>query len=486
MENEKHEINNEQNEHKYTKNLCYDIDNGKLTINDSENNEYKSDIFGRKIPRFLPNISGIHNRYINNYSNNNQNTFRKSKLSNLKISSFTLPNDSISSNSNNNHNKKKINYTPVIRKFEGYSKFPRPKGPPLLNIPNYEIKEKNKRKIIDNLSNYFSENFTAKNDIIRKNENKGLSYLTKNLNEYDTIKSDTEKLQKLIKNNLDEIKLKYQLKENLYKKDNVVKALNEFNFNISENKNNGIINGRILQEPNDRMKRYYKIINTMLKKNKKFFGKKIEIKNRSVQKNANIKLINDDINKDFTLGKNIKMHFGRSFEEEENEKKNMINDGENKEENNKEDEEESENKMSKILNEKIKNNELSFISYSSENEKKYFKENNIPIKSINRINNKAEHDNKLLEGFIEPQIEETKIFQKTKTIRLKTEGDLYNDNIKLLRLTNKRAFLIQEQKDAYDLVLLKKKIRNQTININNAMKVKHNNHKFKRNITDTE
>lgn len=331
MENEKHEINNEQNEHKYTKNICYDIDNGKLTINDSENNEYKSDIFGRKIPRFLPNISGIHNRYINNYSNNNQNTFRKSKLSNLKISSFTLPNDSISSNSNNNHNKKKINYTPVIRKFEGYSKFPRPKGPPLLNIPNYEIKEKNKRKIIDNLSNYFSENFTAKNDIIRKNENKGLSYLTKNLNEYDTIKSDTEKLQKLIKNNLDEIKLKYQLKENLYKKDNVVKALNEFNFNISENKNNGIINGRILQEPNDRMKRYYKIINTMLKKNKKFFGKKIEIKNRSVQKNANIKLINDDINKDFTLGKNIKMHFGRSFEEEENEKKNMINDEENKE-----------------------------------------------------------------------------------------------------------------------------------------------------------
>ena len=229
------------------------------------------------------------------------------------------------------------------------------------------------------------------------------------------------------------------------------------------------------------------------------------------------------------------MHFGCSFEEEENEKKNMINDEENKEENKNEEEviknkeisednlnkeenkkeikeeinddnlnkeekkeenkdeenenneeENEENKMEKILEEKIKNNELSFISYSSENEKKYFKDNNIPIKSINRINNKAEHDNKLLEGFIEPPIEETKIFQKTKTISLKTEGDLYNDNIKLLRLTNKRAFLIQEQKDAYDLVLLKKKIRNQTININNAMKVKHNNHKFKRNITDSE
>ena len=537
MENEKYEINKEENEHKYTKNLCYDMDNGKLTINDSENNKYKSDIYGRKIPRFLPNISGIHNRYINNYSIDNNNAFRKSKLSNIKISSYTLTNDSISNNDNHNLKKKKINYTPVIRKFEGYSKFPRPKGPPLLNIPNYEIKEKNKRKIIDNLGNYFSENFTAKNDIIRKNENKGLSYLTKTLNEYDIIKSDTEKLQKLIKNNLDEIKLKYTLKKNLYKKDNVVKALNEFNFNISENSNNGIINGRILQEPHDKMKRYYKIINTMIKKNKKFFGKKIELKNKSVQKNANIKLIKDDINKDFTLGKNIKMHFGYSFEEEEkeNNKKNVVNADEineenkneegvienkgineddlNKEENreeikeevnddnlnkeeNKEEKKEEENenneeeneedKMNKILEEKIKNNELSFISYSSENEKKYFKENNIPVKSINRINNKTEHDNKLLEGFIEPPIEESKIFQKTKTIRLKTEGDLYNDNINLLRITNKRAFLIQEQKDAYDLVLLKKKIRNQTININNAMKVKHNNHKFKRNITETE
>ena len=55
----------------------------------------------------------------------------------------------------------------------------------------------------------------------------------------------------------------------MYKKDRIVKALNTFNYNISENKDSKTINGRILQEPNEKMKRYYKVINSMMKKNKK-------------------------------------------------------------------------------------------------------------------------------------------------------------------------------------------------------------------------
>ena len=270
MENEKSE-NNKENEYHYIKNICYNMDNGKLTINDSKNKEYKSDIYGRKIPRFLPNITGQHNRYFNDNNNdNNQNIFRKKKLLNIGISSYISSNNSIENNKYNkdNNNKKTISYTPIIRKFEGYSKFPRPKGPPLLNIPDYELKEKSKRKIIDNLSNYF-ENYSVRNDITRKNENKGLAYLTKTLNEYDIIKQDTKKLQTLIQTNLDDIKLKYQLKKNMYKKDRIVKALNTFNYNISENKDSKTINGRILQEPNEKMKRYYKVINSMMKKNKK-------------------------------------------------------------------------------------------------------------------------------------------------------------------------------------------------------------------------
>ena len=538
MEKEKYE-DNKENEYNYIKNICYNMDNGKLTINDSKNKEYKSDIYGRKIPRFLPNITGQHNRYFNDNNNdNNQNIFRKKKLLNIGISSYISSNNSIENNKyNKDNNKKTISYTPIIRKFEGYSKFPRPKGPPLLNIPDYELKEKSKRKIIDNLSNYF-ENYSVRNDITRKNENKGLAYLTKTLNEYDIIKQDTKKLQTLIQTNLDDIKLKYQLKKNMFKKDRVVKALNAFNYNISENKDSKTINGRILQEPNEKMKRYYKVINSMMKKNKKRNLINERIKNINLQttcKKYNIKIITDENNKGFTLGKKIKMNFGYSFEEENNknnlldneENKNEIdninikeineednlnkenkeenqddnikenreenkednkeeNNEENKEENNKEDEEEeSENKMSKILNEKIKKNELSFISYISENEKKNLNKNDIPIKSIKLINNNAEHENKLLDGYIEPPIEDSKIFQKVKILRLKTQGDLYKENLNLLRKTNKKAFLLQEKKDKYDLELLKKKIRNQTINMNNAMGVKQD-HKFKKESTNSE
>ena len=60
---DKEEINKEENDkNNYIKNLFYNMDNGKMMITDSENNKYRSDIFGRKKPKFLPNITGISNR----------------------------------------------------------------------------------------------------------------------------------------------------------------------------------------------------------------------------------------------------------------------------------------------------------------------------------------------------------------------------------------------------------------------------------------
>ena len=491
MENEKNEIKNEENEFNYMKNLCFNIDNGKRTITDNLNKEYKSDIFGRRCPKFLPNITGFRNRY--NYNN----IISEKKLTNL--------NDSYDNNTslNKQRNKKFISYTPIIRKFEGYSKFPRPKGPPLLNIADYEIKEELKRKVINHLNNYFSEDFSVQKDIIRKNENKGLSYLTSTLNEYDIIKHDINKLQKLVKNNLDEIKIKYQLKKNLYKKDNIVKALNEYNTHLSENRNAKTINGRVLNEPNPKIKNYYKIINSMIKKNKNFKDNMKESKLKI--KKLNIKLSSEDnndlnsLNNDFKMGKIIKMKFGDYDSMKENEQKEIITDinnntnneekkntediqveineinnedNQNKENIEKNDNNENINDENKVPEEKIKSNEISFISEISENEKKYLKKNNLNIKTINRIKDITEHNNKLLEGYYEKPLDESKIFQKPKVLRLKTEGDLYLENINLLKLTNKTAFFLQEKKEQYDLELLKKKLRNQAININNAMKIK--------------
>jgi hypothetical protein len=42
----------------------------------------------------------------------------------------------------------------------------------------------------------------------------------------------------------------------------------------------------------------------------------------------------------------------------------------------------------------------------------------------------------------------------------------------LLRLANREAFRIQEQKELYDLKMLEKKIKISTINANNVMKGK--------------
>ena len=258
------------------------------------------------------------------------------------------------------------------------------------------------------------------------------------------------------------------------------------------------------------MKKYYKIINKAIKHKKNSTHEKDNLKK------FNLKLIMDNINnkntqkdideytqnemKDFTMGKIIKLDFGKSPEikteqnepelndnnqENKNEEINIEindttnneineinadnNDKENNEEINKEEKTES---INNILEEKIKNNDISFISELSENGKKYFKKNNLNIKTINRINTNTEHDNKLLEGYMEKPVDELKIFQKAKVLRLKTEGDLYLDNLNLLKKTNKTAFLLREKRELYDLQLLKKKIQNQTININNAMKIK--------------
>ena len=136
--------------------------------------------------------------------------------------------------------------------------------------------------------------------------------------------------------------------------------------------------------------------------------------------------------------------------------------------------EETANNNSKIksLDEKIKDNELSFISYMSENEKKYAKENNKNIKSIKIIHENGEHNNELLKGYQEKERGPQTIFPKSRILKLKSNGDLYKENLKLLRLTNREAFRIQEQKDLYDLKMLEKKIKISTINANNIMKGK--------------
>ena len=518
-----------------TKNLCYNMDTNKFMINDSENNHYQCDIFGRKKIKFLPFITGAMNRYkypikLQDYNASFQtNDFSPPNTKRKNIStSFTNTNSP-------KRSKRQIDYHPIIRKFEGYSKFPRPIGPPLTNIPDYEIHEKDKRKLIDNLNNYFDE-ASAKKNILRKNENRGLTFLTADLNEYDSIKHDTEESLKLIENSMNDFREIYKLKLNIMHKNPNVKALNQFKKNLLLNKNSKIINGRILDEPCDKIRKNYNLIQSIVnrtglscdRKNERpsnFYNKisKFTKKNRTDSKFDNTKRNSKNISiivgpdrlndmcksRDFTLGRTINMDFGLSSDKKHNitigninsneneinklpeiSKTNIINrNDENAKLNNLEDtyketEETATNNVNfskinenptkvKSLDEKINDNELSFISYMSENEKKYEEENIQNIKSAYIINKKGEHNNRLLAGYQETEkIPPTIVLPKTRILKLKTNGDLYKENISLLRMTNKEAFKIQEQKDLYDLKLLEKKLKIQSINANNVMKGK--------------
>lgn len=517
-ENEVKNKINEDNKNTLIKNLNYDMDTNKLMIHDNENHYYLCDIFGRKNIKFLPNITGFLNRY-------KQNLLQDKKVSYFKSTNYFSLNNKLTKNSNlsivrNETNKRHVNYFPTIRKFEGYSKFPRPIGPPLINIPNYRIKEKNKRKIINNLYDYFEED-SAKKDIIRKNENNGVSYLTSDVNDYDLINHDTEQSLKLIKNSLNDFRDQYRLKLNIMHKDPNVRALNQYKKSLLLNKDSRTINGRILDEPPEKIKKNYKIINSIIKRTgfsldkvneenriKNIFNKiKYQRKNKAISKddnyynnsnNESIISSHDRLNflcksKDFTIGKLIDdkstindNRFKQLTEISKTDNLNTQNTEDDKVvgiEDAYKDTEETLNNTSNIKksenNEKIKNlkekknkSELSFISHMTENQKKYEKENNNKIKFFKKINENTEHYNRLLKGYQEIERTPTTIYPKSRILKLKTNGDLFRENIKLLRLTNREAFKIQEKKELYDLKLLEKKLKNSAINANNVMKGK--------------
>ena len=527
MEIEETTKNNDENKTPLIRNICYEMDTNKLMINDNRNNHYLCDIFGRRKIKFLPNITGSLNRY------KRQNLLQGNNLSYFKKTTDNSPKKSKSpkiiflNKSNNNH----VEYYPTIRRFEGYSKFPRPIGPPFVNIPNYHLNEKNKRKIIDKLDNYYEEE-SAKTDIKRKNENKGVSYITGYVNDFDLIRRDAEKSLELIRNTLNNFREEYKLKLNIMNKDPNVKALYEFKKKLLLNKNSKCINGRILDDPPENIKKDYKIIHSLLlnsgyscdKKNEKsnqennIFNKiKSNRNNKTISNIAhkynfnkiNILRSKDRLNnlfnsKDFTMGKLVDMDFGSSSDKinfnlttNDREEKNLPdvsnidssinrNTEENKiegiEDAYKETEETNNNNSNiisvnfadKVLKEKKNNNnELSFISYMSENEKKYAKENIKNIKSIKAINKNVEHNNELLKGFKEIERIPQTLYPKSRKLNLKTNGDLYRENLKLLRLTNSEAFKIQEQKELYDLKMLEKKIKITAINANNLMNGKN-------------
>ena len=475
------------------KNICYDNETGNILLIDNKNNHFLCDIFGRKKTKFLPSISGIAK------AEDRKNYPLTSRNSNSKMSLTEI----ISPQNKKTKGNKYIDYFPSTRKFEGYHNFPRPIVPPYSNLPSQKKIEKNRTIIKNCLSTYFS-NDKNKNYVIKRNENKGLSFLTNNLNECDALKFNSEKLLKVIEETFNDYNEKYKYKLNKLKENQAIKAISKFKNYILENKDTTFINGRKLKEYNPKIKEEYNIINNLLKKkplinavedkrnlNKiKSYNtiskiKKIpKLKINQLQNNNNMEKMNTIYSsRDLTIGKKLKMNFGIfSYEEEARKKRERLkqmeehlNNKESKEINKEENNNEINNSKQKEEIEEKKENDISFISMISDKEKNM----NIKykIKDMNKLKIMNENEKNMLKGFIHEEKKKKKFFIKLLKPKLKTIGQQYIEDIELLKKTNPIIFKMEEKKEERNLKRLEKKIKALQINANNVMRGKINKNK---------
>ena len=511
----KTELNTNMNTNTY-KYLYRDNDTGKIMVTDYNNHEHRTDIFGRRLKYFLPNISGM------------LSGINRSNLGLKMNSSKSLNNISGNKNFNIGSKKKELfcNYTPGIKKIDGYQFIPKPISIPFYNDERSLLPNRVKNKLNNNLKKYYSQD----NDKIKKNNDFRLSYLNKGLSNDKLILKDENKIMTLIDKSLEELKEENKIKLNSVEKNPTYIALNRFKKTIIDNNTKSLYLNFI--EPPIEIRDKYKILNNVIKnrlselkkkqdsyekKEKEYLNKFIKNKKSNslfdIQKKKydlqNLIIGPDKLNnvfksKDFSLGRTIKMDFGEKEKEKDNIKENNIN-----KDNEKESDVEQNIKMNEILPKIVKrinsgnksniqdtdtaetntylnrNNsdfvlgrnqsydELSFISKESEKKEVKKTENN-NFRSLKLIKDNAELDKELLKGIkLEMPKEEIKNIPKLKTkVVLKTEGQLYRDNLELLKLTNKRQYEIQKQKDQYDLLLLKKKLGNKkklSLIINNAI-----------------
>ena len=514
--------------------LYKDDETGKNYLADCNNNINETDMFGRKLPFFLPKITGS--------MNGEQRA--KLKLIKSKINSPSASNNNSFLNQNNNNNRisssrKNINYYPNINRFDGFSYFPRPISNPFVNIPDFQMHRIVKRKIKEEMRKYY--NAADKKIKDENNNNKiGLYFLTKDLNEYNIGEKDKEKLINLIDKNIEELKEDYQLKLNAITKNPKYISLNKYKNKLLLSKKNEIK----FNEPPSEIKHKYQILkninqnNAMRKKREfnlkekryidKYFKDKnsfsIDAKKKNYKKitlsaiykknkknKKNLVIGPDKLNdicrsKDFSVGRSIKMDFGNSSYEdkdkilinnttsdkpiEENKINETMNDNNlpgisntnisaNKSKENfyvqDKDTAETVTHMNRnnteaiIIDEKIGEDELSFISRETDHDKKNDKKTNVKKLKILKKNYEREKD--LLEGInIEtPREEVEKPLIKKKPV-LKNNGQLYLENLAVLKLSNPKKYESLQKKEENDLQFLKKKLENSRKKLQNEFK----------------
>ena len=328
MNNINTEFHSNENNNIY-KYLYKDTDTGKILITDYNNNSHETDIFGRRLRNFLPNITGMLS---------GTNRLNMSMKMNSSKSENNMPeNRNLIFGSNNR--KVYYNYFPGIKKIDGYSFIPKPISVPFYNDDKSLLPDKVKNKLNDNLKRYYSQN----NEKILKNNNFRLSYLNKDLTDNQGKIKDEKKLIKIINKSLEELKEENKIKLNSVEKNPKYIALNRFKKSILDNNEKSVYSN--FKEAPIEIKNKYNIIqniiknriseikkkeNLVIKKEKEYLNKYIKSKKKplfEIHKNKydikNIIIGPDKLNnicksKDFSIGRTIKMEFGNEKEKEKN------------------------------------------------------------------------------------------------------------------------------------------------------------------------
>ena len=535
------EKNDVLDQNKIIKNLCFDSDTGRFILTDNQNNSYICDMFGRKKSFFKSRITGISNRY--ERKRILQPLIIKDLRENKKTLSPIKYNQREENNLNTISSHKSINYHPNRRRYGDGCGLPKSLVAPFFNEKSGDLKEKNKKELIEHLNIYFS-NEICKNNVSLNNQNKNcaLSYLTSDLNDYKSYVEDNKKILKLIDDTIEEYREQYKNKLDILYKNPVVKALKNFKKFLLLNQDAKVINGYKVNEPNNEIKEKYKIIDKNIKnsypntvKRTRMNDRKIELKiKQHLYSNLNDqfetegnniynqiqryniivgpdKLNNYCKSKDFTVGRLLEMDFGFTDEDKKNKLdriKRLGNSAFKSKNNNnnliknrriklfsglkkqkKSEEEQAVRSSSKVemtykdtvetlsnnnqnmsdiniisnnnktLEQKIADNELSFISELSEREQKIQKKRKFRIKSVKVQRLQAKRENRLLNGYQQEEFEEE---EKPETVKkehkFKSFLECYQNDINLIKITNPKAYELQKKEEEREKMLMKKKM----------------------------
>ena len=543
-------VNLNWQENRIIKNLSYDIDTGRFTLIDNENNRYICDMFGRQKNSFKKNITGISNRYqlqkkLKPLFIEDANEIKKT----LSPSHYSNKNIMNQIKFRTIENKKSINYHPVRRRFDDAYGLPKSLVVPFFNEKDGDLKEKNKRELIEHLKTYFS-NY---NNVSIKNENDkcALSYITCDLNDNKLSLEDNKKLIRLIDNTILKYREEYKYKLNILYKNPVVKAINKFKNYLLLNQGTNVIDGYKLKETKEEIKDKFEIIKTHINnyypktferirmndkiietyRNKNYFSlnRNINIENEGSNIYEQINKFNvivgpDKLNnicqsKDFTIGRLLEMDFGLSEEDKKtklNRIKRLGNSAFKGKNNNitiknrhiklssglkrlknlnmnnskNSNDEQMQGNSSKVemtyketietlsnkdqninninininynshrtLEQKIADNDLSFISEISEKEKKMTKKNICKIKSLKFQRQLTDNENRLLKGYQKKEeIKKEKSSLNKRPLKLNSFLECYKNDINLLKKTNPIAYELQKKEEERQLMLMKKK-----------------------------